>query len=144
MNKRELEKLFKFWIPKLGLSHWRIRPTIEEFKPVHNAAQCQRTTYYNEAVIRFQHWLLDRNPPPVTAWKNGDTITDLEIEEVVVHELLHCTFAPIARSTVISRNLLKRKEYEMLDDSRDNAEETVIEDLATNLVRSFGVHSEKS
>jgi hypothetical protein len=111
LTEDELNQLCREWQERLGLLHWRVNLFIKrshDLKVRHG--ECHYTLSRQQASI----WLLDPNDHSCYCQFPYD------MEEVLVHEILHLHFAPFAAED---------------DTPEDTRQEQVIETLAVALVK---------
>lgn len=91
--RRKIEALLAFWKTELGVSRWRLTAEycregelVATGTGMRRVGDCTASWEYMEARIRF-------NMPELFALSDG------HLEQVVVHELLHCVVAEMCVST---------------------------------------------
>lgn len=96
ITQKRLEALLAEWQPRLGLADWEIRIRL-----------CTATEMGGNAALGLCEHNLKRRVATIKVlapqdWPRGDSETDEEIadeiEDTVIHECLHCHFAPFEAS----------------------------------------------
>jgi hypothetical protein len=136
VTEQEIRGLVAHWQARLGLTEWRIRVEFTKIKPKTITMQVHRGIY-QRATIHVNRWVLPGGETPKT-WEGGKQIEPRDIEEAIVHELLHLIIGPLW----IWANLLRGKIDNDLQDvvvgAYDRLEEGIVDKFAIALVANFG------
>jgi hypothetical protein len=134
LSKNWLEQRVHAWQKRLGLEAWRIDVRVEACDTSTCYAQIARAGDYKDAVLSVQPWLLGDGRGPDTVM-HPDVAQDRQrVEEIIVHELLHLAVQPMRRVVDTLDGQLHRDVARVFDDSLDQAEERVVDELARALV----------
>jgi hypothetical protein len=124
------------WQHRLGLDLWRITVVFESIEPSTITMQVHKCRDYERATIKVQPWVLTNSPPP--EWLVGiGCITDLDIEEAVVHELLHCCLDKLWNWPSLLGPETHVDALGTAVRAFDHDEESVVDKLAVALVRAW-------
>lgn len=130
MTEAKLRKYLREWQPRLGLAHWDIRLEIGVTAAEHGA-QCDRSEFYDEAIITFSEQVLAGN------FEDHKPIDDFWYEKAIVHELLHCSMRDMVYAPAVVNHRLRKPERKALQIAIQRAEEQLVDRLAENLVKSY-------
>lgn len=138
MTEAKLRALFDLWQKRLGLSTWKIEIELAVCeRECHDLVlmETHRSGVYETATIRVQPWALTGNVP-----EEGPTqpLTDRYLETKVVHELLHCSMRDLRFADDMIVEELRPDFNRAWQIVQRKAEESVVDKLATALVKSFG------
>lgn len=119
--KKQIKKLIREWKPVLDMSHWTIEVT---FHKEEYAASCYAEPEYRNAHLNFY---LGKLLPKFKI--------NYELEEFVVHELIHCLSWPLVD---ITENLIEHTGDPTgeLWKSKENNEELFVQRMSDALVMS--------
>jgi hypothetical protein len=137
MTEKQIRELFKTWQHRLGLDQWVIRVDFEEFAPPTSTMQIHRSNDYDRAIIQVQLWVLHGTPPPTWDGYVKGEITDRDIEEGVVHELLHAAIGRLWKPINMLRGEAHTDALDMACSTFDYIEENCVDRLAVALVGSW-------
>jgi hypothetical protein len=133
----KIRALFRVWQQQLGLDGWVIRVDFEAFEPATTTMQITRSHLYDRARVQVNNWVLTGKPPPEWEGREKGTITDLDTEEAVCHELLHAALNPMRRWTRLLDGECHRDAYDVAVEGYAEDEEAVIDKLARALVKAW-------
>lgn len=120
MTRIQTERLLRLWQHRLGLERWEIdvawdQPTAEDAH-----AQMVRSTTYETATLHlaedFKSW------------------SDLKMNQILVHELLHCSTRDLDQVHASSEEWLPDHAWRLLDERYGFELEQAIDKLAARLV----------
>ena len=135
-TKREIRDLFTLWQGRLGLAEWDIRVTFERIKPDTITMQIHRSVNYQRATIKVQPWVVTGKPPK--EWQTGlGRVRKRDVEECVVHELLHAVIGPGWIWANLLDGHLDPTVLSMVTGTYDLIEEGYVDMLAVALVRAW-------
>jgi hypothetical protein len=133
VTEAQLRRLVRLWARRLGIDHYRIEILVEAFDPTVHSAETSSSRDYDVATIRFQPWALTGQAPEDCDFRSFD------VEELVVHELLHVVAQPMRRYWRLLQdgNYLHRDVENLADDVRSSGEEEVVDRLSKALVAAL-------
>ncbi|HSZ70223.1 MAG TPA: hypothetical protein VK756_07665 [Solirubrobacteraceae bacterium] len=137
MTEQGIRDLFAAWQTRLGLAEWIIRIDFEAIEPHTSTMQIHRSTNYNRATIKVNDWVTSGVPPDTWDGHVKGEVTDLDIEEAVVHELLHAAIGPLWIGLNLLRGESHRDAHDTAVNTYDRTEENIIDQLAVALVKSW-------
>lgn len=140
MTEGQICDLFALWQGRLGLGEWSIRIDFEKIEPTTITMQIHRSPNYQRATIKVNEWVLNGTPPDDWNGHAKGAITDLDIEEAVVHELLHAAIGPLWIGINILERETHRDAHDVAANVFDRTEENVVDRLAVALVRAWPAH----
>jgi hypothetical protein len=123
----KLKKRVAYWnkrLEPLGITHWRITVEIHDdpFDDMPSATARTSTSHkYDSAWIQFQRSFLDE-VEETSDWQ--------ELDEVIIHELLHVAFRDLTNVHHLLDNQLSTADCEHFHHALTMAEEKVVERLA--------------
>lgn len=136
MTEQQIRHLFTFWQQRLGLAEWRIRIDFEAIDPDTYTMQIHRSEQYQRATVKVQPWVLTNSPPK--DWQAGiGSISDLDIEESIVHELLHAAIGPLWIWRKMLRPECHTDAIDTAERAYDHLEEGLVDKLAVALVKAW-------
>lgn len=126
VTQSNLERLVARWKPRLGLDGWRIHVLISAaaLEEEDSAAEVQPADHYRRARIVVAPDALDR--PAST-----------DLEELVVHELLHLATRDIRQTALELQGQVHRDAFAMYELAFERSLEGEIDRLAIALVAAF-------
>lgn len=96
MTQRKLEAWLAKWQPRLGLADWETRIKLC------SAAEMGGNAALGTCEVNLKRRLATIRILAVRDWPRGESMTaeeiDREMEDTVVHECIHCHFAPFEAS----------------------------------------------
>jgi hypothetical protein len=137
MTEGQICDLFTLWQGRLGLGEWSIRVDFEKIDPAATIMEIHHSRNYQLATIKVNDWVLTGTPPEDWNGHAKGAITDLDIEEAVVHELLHAVIGPLWIGINILRGESHRDAHDVAVSVFDSTEENVVDRLAVALVRAW-------
>jgi hypothetical protein len=142
VTEQEIRGLFTAWQARLGLAEWIIRVDFEAFDPPTSTMQIHRSHNYNRATIKVNEWVTSGIPPETWEGQTWDghakgEVTDLDVEEAVVHELLHAAIGPLWIGLNLLRGESHRDAHDVAVNTYDRTEENIIDQLAVALVKAW-------
>lgn len=137
MTEQRIRDLFATWQERLGLAEWIIRIDFEAFDPPTSIMQIHRSSNYNRATIKVNEWVTSGVPPETWSGYARGEVTDLDVEEAVVHELLHAAIGPLWIGLNLLRGESHRDAHDVAVNTYDRTEENIIDQLAVALVKAW-------
>ena len=137
MTEQEIRGLFTAWQARLGLAEWIIRVDFEAFDPPTSTMQIHRSANYNRATIKVNEWVMSGVPPETWDGHVKGEVADLDVEEAVVHELLHAAIGPLWIGVNLLRDESHRDAHDVTAHIYDKTEERIIDQLAVALVKAW-------
>ena len=131
----DVEAIAAVWIPRLGLQAWHIEFSEAMMKPKTTSMRCYRYASYDRAHIKVASWLLKNEPPK--GWQGGRKATMWDVEETVVHELLHCHLMQLDRWQKHLHGSSNEHAWAATVLYHDEAEEAIVDRLARALTTAF-------
>ena len=107
----------------------------EEIYPATTTMQCHKSVEYNRATVKVQNWVVSGTPPPI--WEAGRAFVDRDVEEAVVHELLHCVTSRYWCWSTLLRDETHRDALDVARRAFDAVDENIIDCLAVALVKAW-------
>lgn len=125
MTKAQFERVIRTWQDRLGIAHWDI--TVNWGAPADSSdfAEITAETSYDKAVMRVN--------PNFGEW------TDVFLNQVVVHELLHCVCRDMDIAVLDARSGLHPTAASQAEARYRHESEGVVDRLAIRLVEIGGV-----
>lgn len=136
MTEHEIRELFELWKPRLGLAEWRIPIVFRAIDPETTTMQVHKSRNYQRATVLVAPWVLTNTPPP--EWQTGLPLVPRDVEEAVVHELLHCCTDGLWKWAEFMRPESHADALDTAIRAWDAEEESVVDKLAIALVAAFG------
>jgi hypothetical protein len=136
VTEKQLLALFDKWIPRLGLDGWVIQVRVEECPDKDDAGSegcCHRSSQYDKATIFVPPAMLEEGERD----RAHQDITPEYVEQIVVHELLHCVVRDIVFANSLMEDELSERMNETLNKVQMRTEEQVVERLASALMREW-------
>jgi hypothetical protein len=131
----EIEAMAALWTERLGLTEWEIEYRVATFKRT-STMRVHRSEQYDRACIKINKWVLTNTPPK--DWHAGRKATLHDVEESIVHELLHCHLIQLDRWQKHLRNEgVHTDAYDVAVVVHDDNEEAIVDRLARALTRSY-------
>lgn len=96
-----------------------------------------RSLNYDRATIKVNTWVLSGDPPAEWEGHVAGKITDQDIEEAVVHELLHAHIGRLWIGINLLRNESHRDAHDVAVKTFDTTEENVVDRISVALVKAF-------
>ena len=138
-NEDEIFTLFARWKERLGLGEWKIDVRFERIKPKTTTMRVYKSVNYQRATIKVQPWILTGKPP--ASWQRGrGVITAEDIEEAIVHELLHICLGSLWCWAHLLDNRFgddMQRTISTVGKVFDGVEEGIVDRLAVALVRAW-------
>lgn len=122
LTEEEIETLVSIWKERLGLSEWRIKTTFDEGADDDCFAETQPSKHYDVAEIAFHKAKL------------ASLSSKREIEETVVHELIHCAHRDVEAIVDLFDGQLHRDVETVLTESFRHDVEAFIDRMARYFV----------
>jgi hypothetical protein len=136
VTELDIRDLFTIWQGRLGLAEWRIRIDFEAIDPETVTMQVHKCRNYQRATVKVQPWVLTNSPPE--DWQAAiGAVSDLDIEEAVVHELLHCCTDTLWQWAELLRPETHVDALDTAVRAWEAAEESVVDKLAIALVAAW-------
>lgn len=131
----EIEEIARVWAERLGLTEWDIEWRVASFRRT-STMSVHRSRQYDRACIKVNRWVLTNTPPK--DWHAGRKATMHDVEESVVHELLHCHLMQLDRWQKHLRNEgVHVDAYDVAVAVHDDNEEAIVDRLARALTRAY-------
>ena len=125
LTKLELERIVRWWIPRLGLAHWSISIEVEDEPFEGESSDSEAASFpnrdYDVARVVF-------NPREIGKW------APLKAHRVAVHELLHLVTREIEYVLDLLEGQLNRDVDELVTRSHRHAVEGALDRLAYRIV----------
>lgn len=137
MTEKQIRDLFTLWQKRLGLYRWHIRVDFEAIDPETVTMCIHRSLDYERAIIKVQPWLLTGTPPKDWEGVAKGVVSDLDIEEAVVHELLHAVIGPLCIWHALLEHESHRDALDTANRAHTKIEEGIVDRLAVALVREW-------
>lgn len=128
--------LLNLWQKRLGLDLWEIHVSFVDFGQPGVICRVHKSTEYNRAMIEVKPWLLEGKSPP--EWECGREMTSRDVEETIVHELLHLVTAKYWMWVKAIEPDCHRDALDATCRMFDVVDENIVDSLAIALVRAFG------
>lgn len=123
-----MEGLVGAWMPRLGLTHWKVKVNWNKAADEDADASTDLETPYDLATIRF-----------ATAW---DTWAPDYAETVVVHELLHLVTRDMEEAVGLAFEALPKPARKLAESWHHHELEGVVDRIASSLVALATAHRE--
>lgn len=134
MTEAKLKALLRTWQERLGLGRWEVELKLEPCSDRHHYMEIDYGVY-NRAVVRVQPLVLTGEVPDGVI---DIALTDVRIEQMVVHELLHPKLSGLkAYVTDDLDGQVHRDVLTVLGEGYQREEERVVDDLATILFNAY-------
>jgi hypothetical protein len=130
MTMEELKDRVAYWqqvvLDPLGLGHWRTEVSIVEEphgQGGSSAAAVQQSNAYDTAEIQFAQWAIDQQEPD-------------ELDEIIVHELLHMAFRDLWDAIVEPEYMFGKPAWSAHYNRLDHEMEGVVDRLSRSIVEA--------
>ena len=125
------------WQERLGLTGWRIDVVAGKLDDLKSRAEIGKSRDYDRATLHIAEWMLKGEQLPGTCFEHTK-ITATDVEEAIVHELLHCVTRDMQRVAFdVIDGQLHRDVDTVFVKAFTRAEEHAIDALAIALVKAW-------